>query len=309
MSIEIITTVAGSAVFFLLFTVSLGFWGRLLLRALGIKEENGYGSPLPLVATIATLALVLRYVFYLTHNFDLLFSLIFILGLLGFVVELLLYLLKGLKPDIEKHSLVSSFTEKHSLILTGLAVCVVCSAYMCLIWPSRTMEPWLSNHMDFYYWIFSSDYWRGLADATIGSKYGYQNWPFDSFGAFILFSFFASAKGGQTFMAAPYFLVTLLSWIGICAYSIIRSVFRLPRIVALLLALGLVGGNFFNYIILKGYFGHIVGLVGFLTCLTVVFSATSTKGIKESAFVLFFPILYLFVCYQAVFVVFVSMVF
>ncbi|MDR2406331.1 MAG: hypothetical protein LBE27_08190, partial [Deltaproteobacteria bacterium] len=309
MAIQLILTTLGSAAFFLLVTLSLCFWGRLILKLFGVKNNIGYGDPLPLVASVASMCVIFRYLYYLTVKFDLFYSCIFILGIMGFLAEMILFIMRTVKSKREKTDIIHYLLERHISIMIGAITCLSFSAYLALIWPSRAMEPWLSVNIDYYFWIGLADFWRGSFDSnsTAGTNIFY--WALDSYGTSIFFGFFSSAKGTLTYMAIPYFLVSLLSWIGICVYKIIRSAFSLPLVMAILLTLGLVCGNFFNLLTLYGFVGHLVGLLGFLTCLTVVFSIDSNATVKDYFVNIFFPVLYLFVCYQAVFIVFTSMVF
>jgi hypothetical protein len=308
MTNSVVVSVAGSAAFFVMFTISLGFWGCQILRLAKITQDVGYGDPLPLVAFVSTIAVILRYLHYYTTKFDLIFLALFALGIFGLVAEIVLFCMRKFKNYNTKWEIVKDVIHKNSSLFVGTIICIILSTYVCLIWPSRTMEPWLTRNIDYYTWIFLGDYWRGVVDV---GNFGLKDigiWANDSFGSFIFIGLFDSAKGGLSVTAAAYFVVTILSWIGISLYSLIRTIFKLNIVLALLLSVSVVGGNFFNFISFNGLFGHLIGLFGFLTCLMVIFKIDINSKLKEFYIRLFFPILFLFVCYQAVFFVFMCMV-
>jgi hypothetical protein len=308
---HIITAVTGSTIFFILFTMAFGFWGRMISKLLKINKDIAYGDPLTLVICISILSVILRQLYRLSHNFDLLYSLLFVLGIAGATAEIILFIFRQFKNYSNKPKLLSDLAAKHVSLIIGSLVCIVLSVYLCLIWPTRSMEPWLSSNYDYYSWNFHADYWRGIVDP---SQFGIHDttifniYALNPFGSFIFMGLFSSAKGTISLMTTPYFMVSILSWIAVSIYSLIRSIFKLSGIVAFLLSLALIGGNFFNFISFLGLFGHIISLLGFLSCLIVIFNKTEDQKPKERFLTIFFPILFLYVCYPSAFVVFMGLI-
>jgi hypothetical protein len=75
----------------------------------------------------------------------------------------------------------------------------------------------------------------------------------------------------------------------------------------LIIALGLVGGNFYNFLSFSGYYGHLYALICFIIGLSTILSLGANNKLKQKVLSLFFPILFLFTGYQAPFVIFFSL--
>jgi hypothetical protein len=326
MTIQIVKSVTGSVVFFILFSLAVSFWGKLLLRLVIKRDIFSYGSPLPIIACLSILALISRYIHYITQSFEKLYIILFIIGAIGVIIQISIYIINIYKiynKDNDKNkdkyndnvkfnyknNFINCLIINNSLMFVGIFICAVYSTYFSLLWPSGTLEPWLSINVDYFNWILLAEYWRGHIDLSLLSVADINKWIFDSFGTHVIFGFFAAVKGGPTYLSAPYFIVTIISWIGICVYKLVREIFDLPIILVLFITLSLLFGNFFNFISLNGQFGHLVALFGFLTCLDIIFSENRKNSDIEDYVKLFFAILFLFVCYQAVFIVFITMVF
>jgi hypothetical protein len=308
MNFQLLISVTGSVIFFLLFTLSLGFWGRMILKVCRIKENVSYGDPLPLVAAVSVLAVLSRYGYNAVQNFDFVYSVVFLLGLAGFIAEAIFFIASAVKSSQFKQYLLSISLSQYSSVVSGTIICAMFSGYLCLLWPSRTLVPWLSSNMDYYSWIALAESLRGGFDAVQFNISDLDKWVADGFGTSVLFALFSSAKAVPSYIAAPFFTVTIVSWIGICLYHLIRSIFNLPRTLSLILSISLIFSNFFNFISLFGMYGHLVSLFGLLTCYAVAFEADSFKNLKKFSVTLFFPILFLFVCYQAALFVYYSFI-
>jgi hypothetical protein len=99
----------------------------------------------------------------------------------------------------------------------------------------------------------------------------------------------------------------------IFAATIIRSltarIFGLGFWSSFCIALVLVAGPFFNYLVFRGQVGHLVGMVAFLAILNQLFSLENPQKITKKEFIgLFIPFFFLFLSYRGGFFAYISIV-
>ncbi|MDR1165977.1 MAG: hypothetical protein LBO66_08990 [Deltaproteobacteria bacterium] len=301
-------TTASLTLFLALFLFSASFWGRLLLRPLGIAEKfKAYGEALPMVAFGAALAAFARYVRVLTNSLDELYALVFLLGALGCAGEMALRAKDSLAAKKKMGAVLRDALKGAEKIFVFLVFGALGGTLFCLSSTSGTLEPWLSPNHDYYAWLFCADYWRGFVDLT---QYGlaadsfFATW--DSFGTDVFMGFWGAARGEMTVSAVGGIAVTLFALTGATLYAIIASVFKLPRFWAFALALGLAAGDFWVFLFYFGFFGQALALFAFLTVVYVILNTPADLSFRESAFYLFFPFLFLYAFYVPAFLAFVS---
>jgi hypothetical protein len=334
--------------FFLVYTVSACFWGRLVLKACGVRSGLPYGSPLPLCAFLGVLALVLRHVSLFAWGFETIYTAVFLLGAFGALAEGTLYVLKrrrerslalkagagetaartgdgagetaawtgdgGGEKSAERVPTVGAETAEDDAIpdlLDGpwpLASALLCAfgfgLYFCLISPTGRPDPWLSNAIDYYSWIFAADYWRGAVDPARYSIADPGAWFIDAFGQNVHMGLFSTALGGFSMASGPLYSATLMAWTTSALSIVVRGAFGLPRPLCILAGAGVCGGPLYNYLVINGAFGHMFAI--FLTAAglcAVLFPGRDRKPLARFARVLF-PVMSLFMGYQAGFPVF-----
>jgi hypothetical protein len=304
---------AAFAGLFLAFSLALDWWGRLLLKVLKASEAVEPCGMLGCICGAAGAFVACRWLSFFTRSFETPLAAFVALGLLGSVRELLkdLRRLKRQNGAPGGGSGASGATLRALLSSREWAAAATPMAFalafwFCGLWPSGGMEPWLSMTMDYYSWIFQAGYWMGYSDAgTYGIAYQHP-WIFDGFGTDILFAMFSSARGVPAYLAAPGFSVLLLSWIWAAVYALARKTAGLPRWLAWLAALGVVGGWFFKYLFFCGAFAQLASSVGYLVSLGSAFSLGELPAGRARLARAFFPLLYLFMCYQAGYLMFAA---
>jgi hypothetical protein len=291
--------------FYLLLVISTGFYGRIVIKAIKLDRILlPYGNPFQFIVFFSLLALICRYAHIITNKFDIFFAFLFILGLSGFLIEICLLCLKFFR---EKHLLKNIFEDvdkKYGLIIVSLISSFIFGLYFSISTISKTLEPWSATNLDYYSWLFISDYWRGFVNLQNYSILDFDKWRFDAFGADIFLGYFTSAYGKISLMASPALTAALLSLISVSTYYLTRSISNLPIYLVLLISLGLAGGNFYNFLAFYGNYGHLFSLIGFIVAIWVILTYSDNDNLKVKIISLFFPILYLFAGYQAAFFVF-----
>jgi hypothetical protein len=300
-----LATASGFTGFFLAFSLSLDFWGRLLLKALragGAAEPDG---PLPCLAAMAALCAICRWLSFFTNAFERPFACFIALGVLGSALELARKARAASRlPEGGGGRALAELARGYEWALSSGLAAFALGFWFAWIWPSGGLEPWLSPSADYYSWMFNAAYWTGHGDAeTFGIMHHYW-WIFDGFGALIVFALYASARGLETYMAFSGFAVTLLAWSGGAAYLLARRLAGLPRALAWLAAMAVAGGAFSRFLVFYGATGQLAATFGYVMLLHASLSAPLPP---RAAFArLFFPILYLLMCYQAGFLMFAA---
>jgi hypothetical protein len=291
--------------FFTVFLISSCFWGRLILKALGIKDDCGYGNPVALVAFLSVFILLSSYIALFTHSLDPFLFTIFVLGIVGFVIEFIVNLVKN-NNQFELKKII----KDNRIILVPISISLVLSFCYSFRGITGGLEPWWSENADYFNWILLADYWKGdfkpeqfsvTNMATILREIG-------AFGTEIFFAFFASANGKTSFFSSLGFLIVLYSIIGSFVYLIVYKLLKLQQVLALIISILLVVSTFMVYLGFMGFYGHLFGLFCYLNCIYAI-AHTENVSAREYFFKLLFPILLLYMGYQGAFIFFVFMVF
>jgi hypothetical protein len=287
--------------FFTVFIVASCFWGRMILRAVGIKDESDYGNPNVLVAFLAILVLISRYTVLFSNRLDILFYIVFFGAIVGFIIETVLFI-RNNKRSLE----IKAIIQCHKVLFVGIFICLIMSLCFSFISFSGKLDPWLSRNMDYYLWILMSDYWIGAFDPANYAIVDFNESirDLDAFGSDVLFAYFATITFKTSFMASTGYLIVLFSSIGTVIYLLVSKVFKFKFLVSFLISLFFVFSNFIIYLGFSGYFPHLIGLFSYLVCIFVVLTDQSDDA-KQYFFKLLFPILLLYISYQAAFLIFI----
>ncbi|MDR3154919.1 MAG: hypothetical protein LBW85_11805, partial [Deltaproteobacteria bacterium] len=110
------------------------------------------------------------------------------------------------------------------------------------------------------------------------------------------------------YLAAPGFAFLLLAWTGASLCRLIRGVSGLPRAIAWLLALALAGGALSRALVYLGVYGQLAAGAGFAALMAEALSGRGGSGSGKDCFLrLFFPLLYIFMSYQACYLMFAAL--
>ncbi|MDR3153833.1 MAG: hypothetical protein LBW85_06075, partial [Deltaproteobacteria bacterium] len=295
--------------FCLAFTLSLDFWGRLLLRALKAEDAAAPDGMIPVMAGAAGACVICRWLSAFRSFFEPAFAAFVFLGVLG-----ALWTLWGKYRDLRRSQAgpgwagaARALAAPYEWAVPAGLVALALGTWYCRLWPTGTFEPWFADAIDYYSWIFHAGYWLGYSDSyTFGIGYQYP-WVMDAFGTNILFAMFSSARGVPAYLAAPCFAFLLLAWAGVSCYRLIRRIAGMPRPIAWLLALGLAGGTLSRALVYHGVYGQLAALAGFAALLAEALSGIGRGESRRAGFLrLFFPLLFLFMCYQAGYLMFAA---
>jgi hypothetical protein len=305
-----------STVFFLAYTLSVGFWGRLILKACSVRCNLAYGSPLPLVASLGTLALALRHLSLFCRDFEAIYAAFFLAGACGSLAEGLFRVLgrRGRRggPESRRDLTGAEGGSEHYgdgpwALASSLALFFGFALYFRLSGPSGMPGPWLSTGMDHYAWVMQADWWRGMVDPARFLIADPEAWFLDSFGQGVHLGLFSAARGGYTLEAAPLYIALLAAWTGAALAALMRGLTRLPRPLCLLAAAGVVAGVFYRFHYMMGGFAHLNALFGAAAGLCALLSPGRESKARARLAAVFFPVLFLFLGYQAGFPVFMAL--
>ncbi|MDR1080096.1 MAG: hypothetical protein LBQ79_03850 [Deltaproteobacteria bacterium] len=309
---HITATVLSAALFaggFLAFSLSLDFWGRLVLKALGAGDAAEPDSLLGCLAGASVLFVASRWCSAFTHAFELPFAVFLGLGALGAVLDIAKETRRARDPSRREGARGpwSPVAAREWAVVSALLAFAL-GVWFCRLWPSGTMEPFLVPSADLYSWVFHAGYWMGYTEAaTYGITY-HHPWIFDGFGTNILFASFSSARGEPAWLAAPAFSMLLMAWTGLGVYGLVRRAAGFPRWLSWLSALGVSCGWFFWLLSFYGAYGHLAAVPGYLAAVRAVLEGRRSPPSPRSGFLgLFFPLLYLFMCYQAGYLMFAAL--
>ncbi|MDR3153967.1 MAG: hypothetical protein LBW85_06785 [Deltaproteobacteria bacterium] len=296
--------------FCMAFTLSLDFWGRLLLRSLKSEDAAAPDGMIPVMAGAAGAFVLFRWLSFFRRYFEPALAAVVFLGALG-----ALWMLWGRYRAIRLsrggtlgaaagRALAAPYEWAASAGLIALAL----GTWYCRLWPTGTLEPCLTLGIDNYFWIFQAGYWMGYSEAyTFGIEYIHP-WSTDSFGTYILFAMYSAARGVPAYLAAPGFAFLLLAWTGASLYRLIRGIAGLPRAIAWLMALALAGGALSRALVYLGVYGQLVAGAGFAALMAEALSGRGGPAPGKVRFLrLFFPLLYILMSYQACYLMFAAL--
>ncbi|MDR3154918.1 MAG: hypothetical protein LBW85_11800, partial [Deltaproteobacteria bacterium] len=223
--------------FCLAFTLSLDFWGRLLLRALKSEDAAAQDGMIPVMAGAAGAFVLCRWFSAFRRFFEPALAAFVFLGVLG-----ALWTLWGRYRALRRSregplgaAAARALAAPYGWAAYAGLITLALGLWYCLLWPTGTLEPWHAVAIDYYFWIFQAGYWMGHSEAyTFGIAY-LDPWITDSFGTYILFAMYSAARGVPAYLAAPGFAFLLLAWTGASLCRLIRGVSGLPRAIAWLL--------------------------------------------------------------------------
>jgi hypothetical protein len=295
--------------FFLVFSLSLDFWGRLILRKLKVADAAEPDEIFGCVTGAATAMLVCRWLSAVTHSFEKPFVAFVAVGAIGAALEIA----KVIRADVGRRG-GSTFSAIRSLLVSRewVAVSVLMafslSFWYCSLWPSGDLEPWLTISADYYCWIFNAGYWMGYPEDNLFGIYNQRWWVYDGFGTDIIFAMYSSIRGLPAYLATPGFGILLMAWSGSAVYVLVRRIACFPRSLAWLAGLGIVGGWLFKLLLFNGIFAQLTATAGYLLLLNVALTA---NGLERSGRLgiarFFFPLLFLCMSYQACYVLYATL--
>ncbi|MDR1080097.1 MAG: hypothetical protein LBQ79_03855, partial [Deltaproteobacteria bacterium] len=300
---------AGAAAFILAFSLSLDFWGRLVLRAVKAGDAAEPESMLGCAAGAAAAFVACRWLSFFTRSFETPLTAFVALGAIGALWRLASEL-RASKADPARPSALESLraavaAREWAVVVSLLAF--VLAFWFCSLWPSGEMEPWLTQSADYYSWTFFAGYWMGYGDAETYGIMNLHRWIFDAFGTNILYAMYSSARGVPAYIASGGFEILVLSWTGCAIYVLVRRLAGFPRWLAWLAALGVVGGWFCRFLMFGGLIGQLVAIFGYLLLMRPALSSSGTPPSRRGGFArVFVPLLFVFLSYQAGYVMFAA---
>jgi hypothetical protein len=279
---------SADALFATVFTLAVSFWGRLALRACGARGGLSYGSPLPVCASLGSLALILRHVSMFHRGFEAVYTAFFLLGALGALAEGALSLAArfgkarkagkggkldkggdaGKAGDAWLHREARGRREARDpldgpwpLAATAVAAYAFSLAF-ALAGGTGRPEPWISGAMDYYSWAFAADYWRGAVDPARYLIADPGAWFIDAFGQNVSMGLFSSSAGGFFLARTPAYSATVMAWTASALAAAARGATGLPRPLCLIAAAGALCGPLYMHLVRNGAFGHMLALFG-----------------------------------------------
>jgi hypothetical protein len=295
---------------FIIFSASVSFWGRLLLSAIKPSERALYGQPFVFVTGLVAVVYSCCLLSGWTDNYSFLLNIIFSSGLIGFIIELLFLKIPIIIKIRKNKQQIITLLLKYKFFLGLIIHSIVLAFLYSAVWPSGNMETWLSNSSDFYYWPLMSDYLMGHVDRNVFSLGpDFFKGVYDSFGTHLIFGLFSFSSGYSALFSWPTLAVTFLVWSGATVQNLVARIFGFGFWTSLIVALGVVSGAFYNYVIAAGMLGQLIAMFCFLASLERVFKwgdvyCPGFSELKE----LFPPLFLIFLAYQGGYLVFAFMI-
>jgi hypothetical protein len=170
------------------------------------------------------------------------------------------------------------------------------------------MELWTPYNLDYYGWIMDSEAAvGGISPEVLELAPNFSILGPDAYGTKIIIAFIAAANLKTPLLGAAPVTVTMLVWIGLASFSLLKKCFNFRPLSALAVTLFLVSGALFNYIGLMGMFGHMTAVLGFLAALELLTDPSSGFPPGKLTVKLFFPLFLIFLAYQAGYVLYAAM--
>jgi hypothetical protein len=306
-SINIIISIFSFFSIFITFSVVVNFWGRLVLLGIKSSEEPYYGKPFVFITGLTAIVFLCCLSIGWIDNYNFLLKTIFYIGLLGFLIEFIKFILtiKNRKNEF----LLKNIAKKYNFFLTILIQSLILVFIYSAVWPSGRMEVWLSKSSDFYYWTLMSDYLMGKIDLNIIplSPLTFKS-VYDSVGTHFIFGLFTFASNETALYSWPTLAVTLLVWSGVTIQNLVSKIFGLGFWASLLVASCVISGAFYNYIVASGMLGQLIAMLCFLVSLDRILTWKEVRcpGLLELK-ELFPPLFLIFLAYQGGYFAFVGM--
>jgi hypothetical protein len=279
---------------------------------LTLKKGNKYiyGEPFTMVTGLSAIILFCFLISPWIVNYYNLMAIIFYGGLIGFFIEFIFLKIPILLKIRSSKSQILILLHKYKLIFGLLIQSIVYVFIYSAVWPSGEMETWISTSTDFYFWPLMSDYHMGKIDPLVFplARDFYFNIQ-DSFGTHLIFGLFTIASNESALLSWPTIAVTLMVWSGASIQNMVSKIYGFGFWPSLIVAMGVFGGAFYNYVVFTGMMGQLVSIFCFLTALERILHWTDSRwpgvGELKDAFP---PILLLFLAYQGGYIAFASMI-
>ncbi|MDR1577966.1 MAG: hypothetical protein LBT86_07055 [Deltaproteobacteria bacterium] len=299
--LSVLNSVFANTSLFLVFSLVLSFWGRLVLWLAKLEKNPRLGEPLTLLTGGALVVFMGWCLYGLVENYRNYLLIVLYSGAALLFLELLFWRWPVFWRKKDKVAAVKNLLVSHQPLLAAIILALIFSFFHSAIWESGQMEVWLYGSTDYLNWSQLADYWLGLVDPVA------HNWNYnvlvmtrDSIGSLIMLALWALASGETALFSISGFLVAMVIWSALFIQALTRRVFGLGFWLSLAITLSVVGGSFFNYLIFKGLVGQLVATVAYLAALTEILAWRGQPDRKELA-QFFIPVFYLFLSYQGAF--------
>jgi hypothetical protein len=300
--VNIFISILSFSTFFFIYASALNFWGKHILKIAKVTESARPALLFRIVASLSVMVFGSQALFPLVdNNFNLYLTLFFLIGVVGAVLDFsLTSFLPWLKAG-KKRIQFWSFVKNRDSLVASLCLSVLMSFIYSIIWPSGQMDGWLFNSGDFYIWIFFAEYFLGGLDlSNLDVLPIFSGLAEDAFGTYMIMGLTSVAFAKPTYLAVSPIVVTFNVWFGTGIYSLSRRIFNLTFFEALAVSSSLILGALFNYVGFTGMFGHLVFLVILVAAITELFPEQGQEySAAQLTKRLFFPLLLLFLSYQA----------
>jgi hypothetical protein len=291
--------------YYIALSLSLGFWGRYLVKFAKIKDGVGFGEPLTLMAGLAWFIWLAQALFPFLDNYKYYFILFYYIGLIGSIFEIIIISPRFFKNSKNLLKIIQKLYNKNESFCITIIIGIVISLIYSMIWVSGTTEIWMNNKADFYNWLILSESIRGNIDLNIVNNYGlYDFMKVDSIGTLLILGLLGTANGSSLLLSAPYCVITVLTWEFTAIYFIIKRCIGFKTIYAVIISILLLSSPLVNYIAIYGFFGQIIATICFLTILSQLKFEIQTIKLKNKIKILILPMFVLFTSYQSGYMVF-----
>jgi hypothetical protein len=286
--------------------MSLGFWGRLVLRVFKAKTKPRYGEPLTVAAGLALLLFMAQLLGPYLENYRILIKIYFFTGLFCAIIEIILCLRKYKLNKIIKIKVLKEIILSNNALIVSVILSLAVSLLYASIWPSGKIEHWMNNGIDFYIWILNADYHLANLDVqklTITPQF--YKLAYDSMGTSLIIALMAVANAKNAFASAPYCVITLLTWLGAFIYYILNKKFNFNYKYSIILTFGMLTGQLTNYLMIFGQFGHAIFILMFLGVVCQLDSKEyNLYTIKSVCGNIYIQLVVVFVSYQSGYILF-----
>ncbi|MDR1578618.1 MAG: hypothetical protein LBT86_10420 [Deltaproteobacteria bacterium] len=293
---KIILSILNFTVLFGLLTLILSFWGRKVLKLVNVKE---YGQMLPMVTGWASLVFLAQALFPFIHNYSIFLNIFYFIGLIGVLIEFFIFYLNHFKYSKCKYSLLKRIVVNNDSFIAIILLAIIFSFLYSAIWPSAQIDVWMDTSVDYFIWIFLSEYLvEGVKPEVLEIHPVLSHWIQDAFGTHLFIAFAALSFLKSPLLASSAVSVTLLVWWSGATYSLLKKIFGFKFPLTLILTLSVALGWLFNYLAIYGMFGHLIAMTLYLTTLEqLLISFKNNYTFIKRVKILFFPLLLLLMSY------------
>jgi hypothetical protein len=244
----------------------------------------------------------------LVSNYSFFLSLFFFLGLGGSIIEVAFFVLKKVAKNPEKRKLSLDILINHKIFIISLLFSIIFSFLYSIIWPSGQIEPWMMSSIDFYSWLFISDYYlTGITETNILLTPNFSLFIKDSFGTYLIIALLSVINAKTVLNSAPFIVLTFITLLSTAIFTIINSKLKINYKYSLILTLGLTLSGFFHYIAIYGLFGQMTAMVLFLTSISQLNITNQHDKIFNFDKKLFLCLFTLLLSYQSGFFLYLSL--